>query len=206
MEPKWLDWARRLQALAQTGLTHAHTPFDRERYDELLEIAAEMMACQSDGDLRAVRHLFAEQEGYATPKVDVRGVVFKDGKLLLVKERRDGCWTLPGGWADVDDTPSEAVVREVFEESGYRTKAMKLLAVWDRTRHGHEPPSLFRTYKIFILCELLGGAPADSIETEGAEFFAQDSIPRLSLPRVTPCQIARLFEHARHPEWPADFD
>jgi ADP-ribose pyrophosphatase YjhB (NUDIX family) len=170
------------------------------------EIAAEMMAEQSEWAAQPIRDLFADQAGYATPKVDVRGVVFDlDGEILLVKERRDGRWTRPGGWADVNDSPAEATEREVREESGYRARAVKLLACYDRHKHAH-PPYAFHIYKLFFLCELEGGAPATSIETADVGFFFEDEIPPLSLPRVTPAQIARFFEHHRHPEWATDFD
>jgi ADP-ribose pyrophosphatase YjhB (NUDIX family) len=149
--------------------------------------------------------LFAGESGYPTPKVDVRGVVFRDDRLLLVREREDGLWTLPGGWADVGESPREAVEKEIREETGYHTRAVKLLAVWDRDRHG-APPLPWYVYKLAIRCELIGGMAADSIETEAAEFFAEDQIPPLSRGRVTPAQIARIFEHHRHPEWPTEFD
>ena len=206
MDPKWLEWAKRLQAIAQTGLTYAQNHFDIERYESIREITAEIVAAHSDADLSFVRALFANEAGYATPKVDVRGAVFRDGTILLVKERQDNLWTLPGGWADINESPSEAVVREVYEESGYKTRAVKLLALYDRNRHGH-PPLLFYVYKLFFLCELIGGEPSQSIETDGVAFFDEDKIPEeLSLSRVTPAQIARLFEHYRHPDWPTDFD
>ena len=151
--------------------------------------------------------LFDKEKGYATPKIDVRAAVFSDHKLLLVKEKEDGCWTLPGGWADIGDSPSEAVVREVYEESGYQTKAVKLLAVYNRNdpRHGH-PPFQYYVYKLFFQCELIGGTATDSFETEGAEFFGEHEIPQLSLTRVVPAQITRVFEHYRHPNYPTDFD
>jgi ADP-ribose pyrophosphatase YjhB (NUDIX family) len=205
MEPKWLDWARRLQALAQSGLTYALSPYDVDRYAEVREIAAEMMARGSDADIAAIRGLFAGQEGYATPKVDLRGVVFRDDRILLVKEREDGGWTLPGGWADVGESPAVGTVREVREESGYETRAVKLLAAYDRNRHGH-PPIPFHAYKLFFLCDLTGGAPAGSTETEGVDWFAEGSLPPLSISRVTAAQIHRFFEHHRHPQWPTDFD
>jgi ADP-ribose pyrophosphatase YjhB (NUDIX family) len=204
-DPRWLRWARGLQALAQSGLTYTQNPFEIERYHQVRDIAAQMIAAHSDLDAGQILDLFAAETGYATPKVDVRGVVFDDDRLLLVRELRDGLWTLPGGWADVNDSPAEATVREVYEESGYRARATKLLACWDRNKHGH-PPYGFHIYKLFFQCELTGGAPADSIETAEARFFPEDGIPSLSLPRVTPVQIARFFEHARHPEWPTDFD
>jgi len=205
MNPAWLEWAQRLQALAQTGLTYANDPYDVERYQQIREIAAEIVVAHCDAGLERIREMFAEQAGYATPKVDVRGAVFRDDTILLVKERSDGGWTLPGGWADVGDSPADAVVREIAEESGYQTRAVKLLALYDRNRHGH-PAHPFHAYKIFFLCELIGGAAATSAETEDVGFFREDALPELSLTRVVPAQIARLFAHYRHPEWPADFD
>lgn len=205
MIPDWLDWAQRIQAIAQTGLTFSRDMYDIERYEQLREIAAEMMAAHSGGEPALIRDLFAGQAGYATPKVDVRGAVFRDDAILLVRERSDGDWTLPGGWADVGDSPSKAVVREIAEESGYITRAVKLLAVYDRNKHGH-PPIADHAYKLFFLCELIGGAPATTAETDGADFFREGELPELSLTRTVPSQIARLFEHHRHPDWPADFD
>jgi ADP-ribose pyrophosphatase YjhB (NUDIX family) len=205
MNSQWLDWIKRLQAIAQTGLTYARDLYDIERYQQIREIAAEIAAGHSDGELAFIRGLFANQVGYATPKVDVRGAVFRDDMILLVKERSDGGWTLPGGWADVGDSPGDAVVREIAEESGYQTRAVKLLACYDRNKHGH-PPYPFHAYKIFFLCELIGGAAMTNGETEAVEFFCEDALPELSLTRVMPTQITRLFAHYRHPEWPADFD
>ena len=211
LQDQWLIWARRLQALAQSGLAYTKDPFGIERYNAVREVAFEILAAHSELALDKVRDLFSGEEGYATPKVDVRGVVFcpdlSTGRdsILLVRELRDGLWTLPGGWADVDDSPAEATVREVYEESGYQTRAAKLLACYDRSKHGH-PPYGFHIYKLFFQCELLGGEASGSIETADAAFFCEDEIPALSLPRVTPEQIARFFAHRRHPEWPTDFD
>ena len=205
MPPKWLDWAQRLQAIAQSGLAYDPHLYDRERYEAVRDIAAEIMASESGGSVEQFHDLFATQAGYATPKVDLRGVVFRDDRILLVREREDGSWTLPGGWADVGESPSDGVVREVREESGYETRVVKLVAFYDRNRHGH-PPFPFHAYKVFFLCELIGGAPAHSGETSGVNWFAEDRLPPLSLTRVVESQIHRFFEHARHPEWPADFD
>ena len=203
--PRWLEWGQRLQAIAQCGLTYTQNPYEKERYEEVREIAAEIMSEHTGLPAAQLGELFASEKGYATPKVDVRGAVFHQGALLLVKERRDGLWTLPGGWADVSDSPAEATVREIYEESGYRARAVKLLACYDRNKHGH-PPFGFHIYKLFFQCELLGGEPTHSFETEGATFYREHEIPPLSLPRVTPLQIARFFDHYRHPEWPTDFD
>ncbi len=205
MTPKWLGWAQRLQAIAQTGLHYARDPFDVERYKDVRDIAAEMAATFSDADASAMRALFAGEAGHATPKVDVRAAVFRDDAILLVRERSEGLWTLPGGWADIGESPGEAVAREAFEESGYCVRAVKLLAVYDRNKHPH-PPFPFHTYKLFFQCELTGGEPAHSVETDGVGFFREDELPELSVMRVTPEQIARFFRHYRHPDWPADFD
>lgn len=205
MSKDWLTWAKALQALSQTGLAYTKDPFDQERFEAIRTIAAEIVAAQTSIPLQKIETLFQSQAGYATPKVDVRGVVFNKEKILLVREKSDGLWTLPGGWADTDASPKENVEREIYEESGYRTKAAKLLAVYERNKHPH-PPQFFNTYKLFFHCELIGGSPTDSIETEEASFFAEDKLPPLSLQRVLPEQISRMFDHYRHPNWPTDFD
>jgi len=202
----WLEWARSLQGISQTGLTYATDPFDRERYELIRAIAAEIMA---DGagvsDSSRIVELFQGDVGYATPKVDVRTAVFERDRVLLVREREDGCWTLPGGWADIGSSPSANAIREVREESGYEAEVVKLAAVYDRELHGH-PAIPFYAYKLFFVGRLIGGAAAPSVETDGADFFAENEIPPLSVTRVTAAQIHHMFEHHRHPEWPASFD
>lgn len=204
-DPKWLEWARQLQTIAQAGLTYAQDAFDIERYEAIRRMAAEMVAAESQADLNQVHDLFAGEYGHPTPKVDVRGAIFQDDTILLVKERADGGWTLPGGWADVNESPAQAVVREVYEESGYQTRAVKLLALYDRRLHEH-PPHPWHIYKLFFQCDLVGGTPTTSVETDDVAFFRQSEIPHLSVARVTAAQIARFFDHYRHPEWPTDFD
>ena len=172
---------------------------------EIREIAAEMISTYSETDLQVIRDLYESQAGYTTPKVDARGVVFKDNKILLVRELADGGFTLPGGWVDVNEPPSSAVEREVWEETGYLVKAKKILAVYDRNKHGH-PAYIFHIYKLFILCDLLGGQATESIETAEADFFTEDNIPPLSIQRTTAEEIARFFEHHRSPDLPTDFD
>ena len=193
-EPKWVGWARELQAIAQTGLHFSESEYDRERYRRILALSIEIFANYSGETPVLIRQLFENQTGYATPKVDVRGVVFREDKLLLVQERSDGLWTLPGGWADVNDSPSDAVEREIVEESGFQAKAERMLAVFDRARHGHEPPFPFHVYKLFILCRLEGGEARTAMETIGVEFFGEDEIPPLSISRVTREQIQFCFE------------
>lgn len=207
MDPQWLNWAKRLQAVAQTGLTYAKEHYDVERYEAIREIAAEMMAAGTTPaiDPATLVNCFANDNGYATPKVDVRAAVFQGNRILLVQEREDGLWTLPGGWADVNDPPSLAAVREVKEESGYDVVVRRLAAVLDRNRHGH-PPIPWHAYKLFFLCDLIGGSPAASYETLDVAFFAHGELPPLSLTRIVPSQIAMLFECHRSPSWVTIFD
>jgi ADP-ribose pyrophosphatase YjhB (NUDIX family) len=204
--PRWLDWTARLQAIAQNGLTFAQDPYDVERYAAIREVAAEMIAAGSDQDITVIRNLLGKDSGYATPKVDVRGVVFRDGRLLFVRERSDGKWALPGGWADVGESPAESVTREVYEESGFETRAAKVLAIFDRSKHPHVPAFPCHVYKIFIRCAIIGGAAARGSETDGVDFFSEAALPDLSVTRITPWQVRRLFEHYRNPGLPTDFD
>jgi ADP-ribose pyrophosphatase YjhB (NUDIX family) len=211
-----LDWARELATMAQTALTYARDPYDVARYTRLRELALEMMAVGADAPLAVVRGVFDGETGHATPKVDVRAVVCDDaGRVLLVRERRDGGWTLPGGWADVGETPAEAVAREVEEEAGYRVRVARVLAVWDKRCHDH-PPEPFYVYKLVFLCEVVGGAPrapapdggghGPEEETDGVGFFAPDALPPLSLPRITAAQVRRLCALAARPDAPTAFD
>jgi ADP-ribose pyrophosphatase YjhB (NUDIX family) len=204
--PRWLDWSTRLQAIAQNGLTFAQDRYDVERYTAMREIVAEMLAAGAGCDLSSIRNFLSGDTGYATPKVDVRGVVFRDEKLLLVREKTDGGWALPGGWADVGESPAENVVREIREESGFETRAVKILAVFDRAKHPHEPAFPFHVYKIFIRCDLVGGRATPSLETDAVNFFGEDELPELSLTRVTGWQLHQMFAHHRNPLLPTDFD
>lgn len=206
MEPIWLKWSKDLQSIAQTGLYYSDNPFDRERYERIQTIAAEIMSEFSNITVEEILDIFSMQAGHTTPKVDVRGVVFKDNKILLVKEISDNGWTLPGGWADPNDSPSDSTIREIREESGFTARPLKVLAVYDRTKQGHTPPHAFHIYKIFIQCEITGGEPKNSIETSGVGFFHEDKLPPLSIARVTKKQIKRFFEHLRNPALPTDFD
>lgn len=205
-EPSWLNIARELQALAQTGLAFTKDVYDAQRFERIRELAAMMMAQGSQGDMQEILALFRQDVGYATPKIDVRGAVIVDGRILMAREASDGCWSLPGGWADVNQSAAECVVREITEETGYETRAIKLAAVWDRGKQGHQPPHPDSTYKLFFICELLGGEARTSIETTEVGFFAPDALPQLSRGRILPEQIHRMFAHANDPQLPADFE
>lgn len=197
--------ARRLHALARTGLHFCRDEYDRERYAEIERIAAALLAGDSQPARDDLARLWSEERGYITPKVEVRAAVFRDGRVLLVRETADGLWTLPGGWADVDESPSAAVAKEVEQESGLRVRPVKLAALYDRNRHGHGE-SLFHSWKAFFVCEILGGELRGSYETDAAEFFAPDALPAMSLGRSTPRQVLRMRDHWLDRALPADFD
>lgn len=204
-ETSVLNWARKVQAIAQNGLLFAHDVFDKERYTQLQDLANSIIAAELDIPLGKARAFWDKEDGYATPKVDVRGGVFDGDKVLLVRERSDGGWTLPGGWVDVNDAPSEAVAREIWEESGYRAKPTKLAMLVDKNRHPH-PPSIHHIYKLFFLCDLTGGTATLSSETDGVDFFPVNDLPPLSVGRTLTSQIERLYQHQLNRDLPTDFD
>jgi ADP-ribose pyrophosphatase YjhB (NUDIX family) len=208
-EPDWLSWSRELQAIAQSGLTFTRDPYDKERYEALRALAATIMAAHTSTPAQAIEDLFRAERGYATPKVEVRAAVFDaEARILMVREVLDGGrWTLPGGWADVNLTPAENVLKEVREESGYDVRVRKLAAAWDRTRQGH-PASVFSCCKLFYLCDLTGGSAATSLETSEVGWFAQGALPLddLSVGRVLASQIRRMFDHFREPDLATDWD
>lgn len=204
-QPRWLRWIKRLQAIAQDGLTYSQDDYDLGRYEQLKELASEMLAAYSTGTLEEARDLLTLETGPATPKVDVRAAVFMDDRILLVKEPNEAGWSVPGGWADVGESPSETAARETLEESGYKVRPVRLLAAYDRDRRGH-PPMAYHVYKLVYLCILADEEPLSDVDTDGARFFGEDEIPDLSVTRVTGAQISRFFEQHRDPTLPADFD
>lgn len=208
-EPQWLTWARDVQAIAQNGLTFCQNPYDRERYEQLRVLASSMIAALGQNTPETVLTLFTNEKGYATPKIDVRGAVFNAaGEILMVREAIDqDRWTLPGGWADVNFTTAENTLKEVMEESGYSAEIIKLAALWDRNRQGH-PPDVFSCAKVFYLCRLTGGTPTiDNLETSGIGWFNRDNLPDdLSLTRLLPHQLRRMFDHYDQPDLATDYD
>src|SRR5574338_469571 len=180
--PEWLNWAREIFSLSQAGLAYSQNPFDIERYKRLQEITAEIIENQTHILKQFALDSFTMQAGYITPKVDVRGAVVRDGKILLVQERADNQWAMPGGWADLGNSPASVAEREVWEESGFRVKAEKVVAVIDANRI--EPMEFYHAYKIIFLCKLLGGEPRISYETLAVDFFEPNELPPLSLFRT----------------------
>jgi len=203
--PPWLKWAREIQSLSQTGYHYAENDYQRQRYQRLNEIAAEIISQHSNLEFTPLVNVFHAQIGYATPRVDVRGAVFQEDKLLLVRERQDGGWTMPGGWADVGDMPSQAAEREVWEEAGFRVKARKVIGVYDANRVG--PLELFHAFKIVFLCDLIGGAARPSDETSEVAFFGLEEMPEaLSGERTKARHIQDAFRVLKDETVPTIFD
>jgi ADP-ribose pyrophosphatase YjhB (NUDIX family) len=204
--PKWLIWAQEIQALGQTGLAYSHIDYDILRYRRLEEIAAEIVATHTTLHQEQIMENFNLQSGYATPKIDVRGAVIRDGKILLVQERTDGGWTLPGGWGEVGETPSATIAREVWEESGYEVKAGRLVAVYDANQVPGVRMEFYHAYKLIFLCTLTGGKARLSNETSAVDFFDREHLPPLSKYRTSRKMVEEVFAHLADLTRPAAFD
>lgn len=204
--PNWLDWAREIQALAQTGLTYSQIDYDIQRYHRLEEIAAEIVATHTTLPPESILENFRLQPGYATPKIDVRGAVIRDDKILLVQERSDGGWTMPGGWGDVGEAPSAMVKREVWEESGYEVQVEKLIAVYDANRVPGVRMDFYHAYKLIFLCTITGGEARPSNETSAVDFFTLEHLPPLSNYRTNRQMLEEVFAHFANPARLAAFD
>jgi len=202
--PKWLEWAREIQAIAQIGLTYTTNEFDIQRYKRLTEIAAEIVASQADLPLAPMLQSFQFQTGYATPKVDVRAAVIRDGKILLVQEKVDGRWSMPGGWADVGELPSAMVPREAREESGFIVRVDKLVGIFDANHI--EPLGLYHAYKLIFMCTIVEGEPRPSNETLAVDFFDLYHLPPLSELRTHKRMLEEVFAHHADPSRPSFFE
>jgi ADP-ribose pyrophosphatase YjhB (NUDIX family) len=188
---------KKIQALAETGLEFSENDYDRERYTEMQHIAVDMLSQITHVPAAQILHVIQDKNGYKTPKVDVRAVIFNDdGKILLIREKADDCWAMPGGWADVGYSPAEVAVKESFEEAGITVKAVKLLAVLDKQKQ-KMPPAFEYVYKIFLLCKKLSNNTSTGTETSAVGWFAEDKLPELSLPRNTVEQLKLMFSFSR---------
>lgn len=201
---QWLQWAVELQALAQAGLFYGRDVYDRERYQRIREISAEIIAHQSDIPQEKVTELFCCEAGYQTPKLDSRAAVFQDGKILLVREN-DGRWSLPGGWVDAGLSVMESTVKEVLEEAGLDVSARLLIAVQDREKH-NRPIYAYKVCKIFVLCTPLGRSFRPNSETTESGYFALDDLPPLSTDKNSEEQIRMCFDACRAEHWTTLFD
>lgn len=192
---QWIDWVKQLKAISQIGTTYSQDVYDLERYHQLSAIAHAMFARLADAPIERVDNFFLPDQGYATPKVDLRGAVFHGDQVLLVRERSDGCWALPGGWADVCETPRQGVAREIWEESGYQVQVERLAVVRDYHAHRYQPKHPTHIYKLFFLCSITGGVPTHSAEIAEVAFFPITALPQLSLGRTLPEDIELLYEY-----------
>ena len=205
LQDKWIEFAVELQSLAQAGLAYGKDVYDLERYTRIREIAAEMIACKSDIPLEKVKNLFCNETGYQTPKVDTRAAVFKEGKILLVHEK-NGTWSLPGGWCDVNQSVAENTVKETLEEAGLNVKPVRMIAVQDRNKH-NDPPYAYGIVKVFILCEVISGAFTENIETTEIRYFGKEEIPEnLALAKTNKEQIQMCFKANEAKHWETQFD
>jgi ADP-ribose pyrophosphatase YjhB (NUDIX family) len=201
---QWLSWTREIFSICKAGLAYTKNEYDVERYKRLLAINAEIIENQSALDKEFVLDSFSMQAGYATPKIDVRGAVVRDGKILLVQEKADGKWAMPGGWGDLGDAPAEMVAREVWEESGFTVKVDKLVGVYDGNRI--QPFEFYHAYKLIFLCSITGGERTTSIETLAVDFFDLNNLPPLSESRTNKRMLEEVFAHVADPLRPAHFE
>ena len=202
---KWLQWAIELQSLAQAGLTYGKDAYDRERYERIREISAEILSDMSEVPVEVVKDLFCNETGYQTPKLDTRAAIFQNGKILLVREN-NGKWSLPGGWCDVNVSVGENTVKEVKEEAGLDVKAVSVIAVQDRAKH-NLPMYAYGICKVFMLCSLIGGSFRENIETTGFDYFAENELPELAAEKNNEEQIKMCFAAYRAGDkWKTLFD
>lgn len=202
----WMAIATELKAISQAGKFFAKDGYELDRHKRIEKITADILASHTEYEQPQVLSMLQEDCGYPSPKTDCRGAAFRDGKILLVKEIADGKWTLPGGWCDMGLTASENVEREMWEESGFECRSVKLIALFDRRTQGHLPPYPFDIYKMFFMCEITGGEPKVSNETSDVAFFAKDQIPPLSQSRTKMHEIELCFAHYQDPDLPTVFD
>ncbi len=203
MKHDLLTLAKRVQAIAESGLHFTESDWDIDRYNDLEKIAIEMLSLITSTPIETVKIHTTERNGYKTPKVDVRSVIInEDHEILLVKERTDGCWSMPGGWCDIGFTPVEVAEKEAREEAGISCRAERVLAIMDNKRHNY-PDDLYYIYKIFIECKAEDYSISTGMETLDVGFFKQDEIPELSTPRNTKDQIDTMFDfHHGRIKWP----
>ncbi|TCP20790.1 ADP-ribose pyrophosphatase YjhB (NUDIX family) [Scopulibacillus darangshiensis] len=205
MELKWLEYAKKLQSIAQAGITYSKNKYELERFEQIRDISIQILQNYTDIEHAKIRNLFANETGYQTPKIDVRGAIYKDNKILLVKEKNDGRWALPGGWADIDTSLSEAIIKEAKEEAGLVVLPKRIISIFDYKKHAAKPLP-YGVYKIFVECELIKGSFKNNIETSESGFFEPESLPPLSLNRNTREQIELCFETRKKQCHEAIFD
>jgi ADP-ribose pyrophosphatase YjhB (NUDIX family) len=205
MKTKWLEWVSELQSIAQSGLTFSENHYDLDRYQQIRDLTVKILHEYTEIDHKKIRELFANETGYQTPKVDIRAAVFKDDKILMVREKIDGRWSLPGGWADVNTSVSESAERECLEEAGAKVRSKRIIAIHTADRH-NDFPYPYTIYKIFVECDFLEIEFAENTETYGSEFFSLEELPELSTERNNFEQVRMCFEARHHKLFETIFD
>lgn len=202
---KWLKWAIEIQSLSQIGLTYTKDVYDRERYQRLREISAEMLAKKTEVSIEKVKDLFCHETGYQTPKLDTRAAIFRNNKILLVHEN-NGTWSLPGGWCDVLESVKSNTEKEVREETGLNVKAVKIISIQDRNKH-NKPVYAYGVCKIFVLCEVINGKFVENIETTEIRYFSSQDLPHnLAEEKTNKEQIEMCFKAYLNENWQTQFD
>lgn len=201
---KWLELIIEIQSLAQNGLAYTNNVYDKERFERLRDISAEMLSMKTDLSLAKVKDLFCNEKGYQTPKLDTRAVIFKDDKILLVKEN-NGTWSLPGGWVDVLESVASNTVKETKEETGLDVIPKRIIAIQDRNKH-NKPIYAYGICKIFVLCEVIGGKFEKNIETTETDYFSLDELPLLAEAKTNKKQIEMCFKAVNDESWQVQFD
>lgn len=205
MQEKWLKWATEIQSIAQAGLTYSKDKYDIERFEQLRDLSAEIIGEYAEIEVEKVKDLLSKEIGYLTPKVDIRAAIIENDKVLLVKESIDGCWSMPGGWADVNLTISENILKECKEEAGAKVIPKKIVSILDKNKY-NSPKSFESVYKIFVLCDLVEIKFKKNIETDESRFFSLDELPKLSLARNTRKQIEFCFDSYKNKNLDTIFD
>ncbi len=205
MENRWLHWVSELQSIAQAGLTFTDNQYDIDRYSRIRDLTVEILHRYTETDHNKIRDLFASESGYQTPKVDIRAAVFKNEKILMVREKIDGAWSLPGGWADVNTSVSESAARECLEEAGALVKPKRIIAIHLANKHNN-PSFVYTIYKIIVECELIEYKFKDNTETLDSGFFDLNELPVLSYERITPEQIKLCFDAKKYKIFEPVFD
>lgn len=204
LKEPWLKWAIEIQSIAQCGLTYTKDVYDKERYEQLRNIAAEMLSYKTEIPVNKIKNLFCNEKGYQTPKLDTRAAIFKDGKILLVHEK-SGTWSLPGGWVDVLESIESNTIKEVKEETGLDIVAKEIIAIQDRNKH-NTPLYPYGVCKVFVQCNLIGGEFVENIETTEIGYFSLDNLPNLSNEKSNFEQIEMCFKAKNDENWKVLFD
>ena len=204
LKEPWLKWAMEIQSIAQIGLTYTKDEYDKERYEQLRNIASEMLSYKTDIPVDKVKNLFCNEQGYQTPKLDTRAAIFKDDKILLVHEK-NGFWSLPGGWVDILESIESNTIKEVKEEAGLDVVAKKVIAIQDRNKH-NTPIYPYGVCKVFVECEVMGGEFVENIEIVEIGYFSLDNLPKLAEEKCTPKQVEMCFEAKNNKNWQVYFD